>query len=171
MIAKPQLGFGEAVKLAWSRLTEINGRSRRSEFWWTMLAYVLCGIFVGSIAGLVLPPVAAQIVGALFQLLVLPLTIRRVQDTGHSKWWPILSWLAGAVINIMMAGAQDALSTVNPDSEAAESLFTNPVFWVSIIVALVAGLATFIFCLLDSKPEANKYGESPKYTTQTDNIF
>ena len=39
--AKPQLGFGEAVKVAMSRLTDIKGRSRRSEYWWTLLAFLI----------------------------------------------------------------------------------------------------------------------------------
>lgn len=167
MIAKPQLGFSEAVKLAWSRLTEVSGRSRRSEFWWAMLAYVICSWIVSTVASVALPILAAQIVGTLFSLLTLPLMIRRVQDTGHSKWWPIASWVAGAVLNIYIAGsdAMDALTSVNPDPEALVDLFTSPVVIVCSLIAMVAGIVTFIFCLLDSQPETNKYGDSPKYYT------
>ena len=163
--AKPQLGFGEAVKLAMSRLTEIKGRSRRSEFWWTVLAYVICSWVVNIVASLTLPILPAQIVGTLFSLLMLPLMIRRVQDAGHSKWWAIVSWVASAVMSIYMAGsdAMESLTSVNPDRKAAEELFINPVFIVCLLTTMVAGIATFVFCLLDSKPEPNKYGESPKY--------
>ena len=42
LIAKPQLGFTEANQLVASRLTDFNGRSRRSEYWWTMLSFIIC---------------------------------------------------------------------------------------------------------------------------------
>lgn len=85
--AKPQLGFGEAVKLAMSRLTDIKGRSRRSEFWWSMLAFIIVYFIVNSIFELVLPLMAAQIISTFLMLLAMPLTIRRLQDTGKSMWW------------------------------------------------------------------------------------
>ncbi|MBR5634882.1 MAG: DUF805 domain-containing protein [Prevotella sp.] len=168
--AKPQLGFGEAVKLAMSRLTDIKGRSRRSEYWWALLAFIILGWIVNMVAGLSLPLVAAQIVSSLLMLLVLPLTIRRLQDTGHSMWWVILSWVANAVMSIYMASSDaiESLTSVNPDPEAAVGMFTSPVYLVSVLVSLVAGTATFVFCLMDSEPEANKYGESPKYVVEKD---
>ena len=44
----PQLDFMQAVKLAYSRLKDTKGRSRRSEFWWAMLAVGVGGGIVGS---------------------------------------------------------------------------------------------------------------------------
>ena len=110
---------------------------------------------------------AAQIVVSLLMLLVLPLTVRRLQDGGHSKWWVVVAWVASTVSNIYMAvsPAMDALTSVNPDPEAALGLFTDPVIIVCSLVSAVAGIATFVFCLMDGKPEANQYGESPKYYT------
>lgn len=86
LIAKPQLAFGEAVKLAFSKLTQMSGRSRRSEFWWFMLVYVIIYWVLGSIVPFVLPPMPAQIVVGIIMLLALPATARRLHDTGHSEW-------------------------------------------------------------------------------------
>ena len=170
MIAKPQLGFSEAVKLAMSRLTEIKGRSRRSEFWWTMLAYLIFYWIVSTIAALVLPYNVAQIAASLLSLLVLPLTIRRVQDTGHNMLWPVLSWLSGLVMTIFLttSGLEDVVTSVNPDPEAIVDIFANPIVVVCSLITTVAGIGTFIFCLLDSEPKPNKYGESPKYVVERD---
>ena len=43
-----------------------------------------------------------------------------------------------------------------------------PLFGTASLVVVFTSLATFIFCLLDSKPQANKYGESPKYVVVSD---
>lgn len=45
--AKPQLSFGEAIKFASGRVTDFKGRSRRSEYWWFMLAFLI-GYFIIS---------------------------------------------------------------------------------------------------------------------------
>ena len=37
----PTLGFSEAINAAASKIFQIKGRSRRSEFWWThMIVYI-----------------------------------------------------------------------------------------------------------------------------------
>ena len=166
--AKPQLGFGEAVKLAMSRLTDIKGRSRRSEYWWTILAFLIFYWIVSTIATIVLPFNTAQIISSLLTILVLPLTIRRVQDSGHNMLWPILSFATGLIFSIYMvsSGILEMSQSVNPDIKVIEEKLTSPVFFVSVVVSLIAGIATFVFTLLDSKPETNKYGESPKYVIE-----
>ena len=166
--AKPQLGFGEAVKLAMSRLTDIKGRSRRSEYWWTLLAFLIFYWIVSTIVTIVLPYNTAQIISSLLTILVLPLTIRRVQDTGHNMLWPVLSFASSLILMfyLVSSGVFDILQSVNPDVKAIEEKFMSPVYFVCVIVSLIAGIATFVFTLLDSKPETNKYGESPKYVIE-----
>ncbi|MBR6445124.1 MAG: DUF805 domain-containing protein [Prevotella sp.] len=168
--AKPQLGFGEAVKLAMSRLTDIKGRSRRSEYWWALLAFLIFYWIVSVIATLVLPYNTAQIISSLLTILVLPLTIRRVQDTGHNMLWPILSFATGLILSLYMvsSGILEMSQSVNPDPDAILEKFTSPVVIVCSFVSFIAGIATFVFTLLDSQPETNKYGESPKYVAERD---
>lgn len=166
--AKPQLGFGEAVKLAMSRLTDIKGRSRRSEYWWTLLAFLIFYWIVSIIATIVLPYNTAQIISSLLTLLILPLTIRRVQDSGQNMLWPILSFASGIILMLYLvsSGFFEMSQSVNPDIKAIEEKLTSPVYYVSVVVSLIAGIATFVFTLLDSKPETNKYGDSPKYVIE-----
>ena len=49
----------------------------------------------------------------------------------------------------------------------ADGFSKNPTAGISVLIlyllVFIVGVATFIFTLLDSKPEANKYGPSPKY--------
>jgi uncharacterized membrane protein YhaH (DUF805 family) len=33
------------------------------------------------------------------------------------------------------------------------------------LVNIVTGIMTFVFCVMDSKPEDNKFGASPKYVS------
>ena len=165
MIAKPQLGFGEAVRLAFGRITQMSGRSRRSEFWWFMLAYVIVYWVLSSIAAIVLPAMEAQIAAGVIMLIAVPATARRLHDTGHGSWWVIVSWALNVALSIYMlkCGFFEELTSVNPDPMKAVSTLNAPVFGVASLALAVTSFATFIFCLLDSKPIANKYGESPKY--------
>ena len=68
--ASPMLNFGEAIERAANNLLNINGRARRSEFWWTMLV-VAISFMIPCISSIVI-------------LLTIPLTIRRLHDTGRS---------------------------------------------------------------------------------------
>lgn len=164
-IAKPQLGFMEAVKLALGRLTDFKGRSRRSEFWWFMLAFIVASYVVSLILQLVLPLLAAEIIGLLLWSLALAVTMRRLHDTGHSHWWVVVSWVANAAYALYLigSGAMDTLTSVNANPTAVLDIFKDPLLLVPMLIYYVAALGTFIFCLLDSKPEANQYGPSPKY--------
>ena len=165
MIAKPQLGFAEAVKLASKRLFEFNGRSRRSEFWWFMLAFTIAIYIINSILQMLLPLLIAEIINLLMWGIALAVTVRRLQDTGHSKWWVIISWIATAIYDISVAnsGIIDELSSVNADPTVILQVFKNPVIMASMIVYMLTGIVTLVFCILDGTPEANTYGASPKY--------
>lgn len=72
MIVHEQLSFQDALSLATKRIFETKGRSRRSEFWWAMLVAYFISNF--------LPP---------FWLVTIPISIRRLHDTGRSGWWMV----------------------------------------------------------------------------------
>ena len=77
----PQLSIGEALKAACNKIFQFNGRSRRSEFWWTALVVIIiCAITHDTISWLM-------------NLLMIPITFRRLHDTGRSGWW----WGAGII--------------------------------------------------------------------------
>jgi uncharacterized membrane protein YhaH (DUF805 family) len=165
MIAKPQLGFSEAVKLAFGKITQMSGRSRRSEFWWFMLVYVIGYWVLSTIAAFVLPVVEAQIAAGLIMLVALPATARRLHDTGHGSWWVIASWALNIGLSIYMitSGFLEEIQSINADPFKAIGNMNLPLFGIASLALAVTSFATFIFCLLDSDPLANKYGESPKY--------
>lgn len=167
----PQLGFQEALRLAWSKVTQIQGRSRRSEFWWTAL-----GAFIASFAFGLIP-----FIGAIGQFLValamIPISFRRLHDTGHSGWWygalMIASTIYSGILTYSMVGSVIGMSDsgdVNPKEllTGMAEAFANPLLLVAMLCSFVLGIACLIFFCTDSKVEPNKYGESPKYVLSND---
>lgn len=158
MTVKPTLDFGDAIKLACNRIVETKGRSRRSEFWWAALVAYIVSIFV---------PVV--------QLAMIPITIRRLHDTGRSGWWLLFPIVASVLITVMMivdycAGAVMVADACMNDEEMVKSLFTSGamigllVKWMFIVVAaLIYDLVMLVFLCQDSEPFENKYGPSPKH--------
>jgi uncharacterized membrane protein YhaH (DUF805 family) len=99
--AKP-VGPVDSARLAASRWTDYQGRSGMAEFWWTTLAVIVAAVLV-SLVGQVLDPHAGSIydpnagsLGATVASLLaltfvvasvgigLPLSVRRLHDTGRS---------------------------------------------------------------------------------------
>ncbi len=83
------VGFGQAIKICFSKYADFNGRAPRAEFWWFQLfAFILsCIPIVCFIAwiGLLLPQLAV--------------TWRRLHDIGKGGGWyfifliPIVGWI------------------------------------------------------------------------------
>jgi len=163
--AQPTLSFGQAMSQALGRLCTLKGRSRRSEFWWFMLIFVILYCIISSFISIFVELLAAQIIEQALCLVAVPITVRRLHDCGHSGWWCILSWLSSTAISILFitSGAADDLMSINGDFIAAmERMNTLPVKIISAI-SVVTSIATFIFCFIDSQKKANRYGNSPKY--------
>ena len=170
LTSKPSLGFSEAVKLSLSKLTCFEGRSRRSEFWWFMLAFVIASSILNFIVGMILPELAVMIINFLFWGLALGVTSRRLQDRGVNKLWVIISWLASIAVSIYSytSGITAMAASVNPDIEVIIEALKNPVFMILNLINIISGIAVIIFCMLDGTAETNKYGESPKYIVEDD---
>lgn len=165
-VATPQLGFTEAVKLGWSRLFDFKGRSRRSEFWWFMLAFYIVCYLLGLVVSLILPAVPAAIVGALLWVFALGVTIRRLQDNGHSKWWVIIALIVSIAYNahFVSSDLMFELSSININPESiVKSVVEDPLIMVLSVLDSIFTIVIVVMCLMDGKPEVNEYGESPKY--------
>lgn len=163
-IEKPSLTFSQAVGHVWNNLNNFNGRSRRSEFWWFMLVFYIIVKIVGMLLPIAIPRVASYVVEGLLWYFALAVTVRRLQDTGKSRWWVFVSWFCTVMVNAYMASAFDIDALMdNPTPETLIAMFTDPVVILFTLVGTVTGIATFIFCLLDSSVTENKYGDSPKY--------
>lgn len=169
---KPRLSFSEALKEAKEKLTEFTGRSRRSEYWWCYLAYLLVSMFLGWI------PFIGSLITTLAALAMIPLTFRRLHDTGRSGWW----WGAGCIASVIgviviiaqmvplfmeMANDPALLEDEEFVLEVVINMFKSPVTWIILALAVIYEIVMLVFLCLDSDPHANKYGESPKYIEQT----
>lgn len=161
--ATPSLGFGDAVKSSLNRLTDFKGRTRRSEFWWTILAYYICVLIINLILGMILPQTALTIIGIILQFLVFGATVRRLHDTGRSGWWVGVSWIVSIISSIYVMANSDILMSVNINPEEIMEFASAPATIGITAINTILNIIVIIFCLLDSKAETNKYGESPKY--------
>lgn len=151
----PQLDFMQAVQLAISRISDMKGRSRRSEFWWTMLAIGLCNLVFYFI------PYVGQIVSIALWVCSIPLMARRLHDTGRGHelafvyvGLSVLMMLLSLIILIKVGSSSSSLRNIG----ALATIYT-----IVSIVAFVIAVIMIVFCCQDSQPFTNKYGPSPKY--------
>ena len=169
----PTLGFTEAVKLASGRILDFKGRSRRSEFWWWMLVVMLVGFCVSLF-------ISNMLVSAIwcicYMFCGLAVTARRLHDSGKSAIWVYISYALGCITNLYVSTSSiyeviEKLQNVAGNQSAVEKLVMKHMgdFATMTLMGLVFSvfaLIVIIMCLLDSKPDANKYGPSPKYVEE-----
>lgn len=164
LVVKPQVEFMEAVKMAFKNIVTFKGRSRRSEFWWAELAFIIIMLILGWI------PVVGQLVGIVIALTNLSLTFRRLHDTNHSGWWVgvpmIISFIA--IIVLVCTLGLSAL-TGDMDAMAGASIGSSLFAILLYIIAGILQIVVLVFCCMDSEPTTNKYGESPKYVVEQEN--
>ena len=87
---------------------------------------------------------------------------RRLHDTGRSGWW-IVANLIFSLIYVVGAFYMIFKGIDMMDGAAELGYGFIAVLAVSYLVQLALGVTIFVFLLLDSKPQENKYGPSPKY--------
>lgn len=150
-VAQKAPGFNASITMAVSKLLRFKGRSRRAEYWWPAL--------VTFLAYLLLP-----MIGFAFSLCMIPLTFRRLHDTGRSGWW----WGAGAIAQAAVMGyAFFALVeglAVKGDPLTYFNFQTMVVnYWYLYAAVLAYRVVLIVFLCQDGGRGANRYGESPKY--------
>ena len=161
--ARPLLSFTEAVKSTWQNITNFKGRARRSELWWSFLVYVAVSAIGSSLlGGNFMLSLAFSIA---MYVWIAAVTVRRLQDNGHSAIWVFASILAGIASSVFMSssGDLDLISAINVTPSDIMEVVTKPVYIVLGSISTICNLMILIFCLQDSDPLPNKYGESPKY--------
>jgi uncharacterized membrane protein YhaH (DUF805 family) len=147
--AKPPLEFVEALSASMEKILQFKGRSRRSEYWWTMLAVIL--------ACFIVPPI-----GWLMRLATIPLTFRRLHDSGRSGWW----WGVGFILSIVLFSniVYDLLTAYLNEGmgDAFPTFLVVKYLGLIGIVSLYKIIMLVLMCI-DSQVGFNKYGDSPKY--------
>ena len=157
IIATPSLGFSEAINKAASNILKFEGRARRSEYWWSMVIVYLVSIILTPLAGFVL------------SLLTIPLTFRRLHDTGRSGWW----WGGCAILQgiVIVLFVYDMIMVYfNADNM---SNYVEDIMWAFLlkysllsVLIVIYKIVLVVFYCIDSEPYENIYGESPKYMIQ-----
>src|SRR3569832_548918 len=93
------MGFGEAIRVCFSKYADFRGRARRSEYWYFVL---FCAII--RFVGIFLGPLSI-ILGLALLLPQLAVAVRRFHDTGRTGWWILgfYGYLFAAVILFLAA--------------------------------------------------------------------
>lgn len=160
----PQLSFAEAVKLNFARITDFKGRSRRSELWWNYLVYTILTFCLSLLLGTNL--ILAAIISFFLQLVIVPVTIRRMHDGGHSGIWVVAAVFLNVATNVygFMKGFA-SLGDLSP--EEVITVISNPAFIGLSLASLIVEIVIFIFAVMEGDKGENKYGASTKYIVET----
>ncbi len=96
--------------MALKKYATFSGRSRRSEYWYFALFYLIIAVVLGIIdrmAGTMTSDGMVGILGGLFTLAMLIPSLavgaRRLHDTGRSGWWQLIALvpLIGVIVLIV----------------------------------------------------------------------
>ena len=153
---RPRLSFPEALKIASQRLTEIDGRSRRSEFWWWAFFNILIGVFVFI-------PYVGCLVTIAQVFLMYAVFSRRLHDCFTPDWLRNIilgNFSASAFWGIIMVLEVDEVDLATDFVKLiGEDLFYYMWFAFSFWCFVGLGIA-----IIDGNPITDpKHGPSPKY--------
>ena len=135
----PMIGFGQAIKLGFSKYADFGGRATRAEYWWWLLLVVLVGW--------------VPLIGTLFTLVTFipsfAVTSRRLHDVGRSGWWQALPWLlvVVTVITGVLSGSNDLWAILAV---------------VSVLSAIAVWILLLVWLCMRGREGANKYGPDPR---------
>ena len=108
----------ECYKDAWVNWKNFSGRTRRSAYWYAVLANFIVAIILGILGGIV---DFLTILGSLYSLAFLipsiALCIRRLHDTGKSGWWYLIALTGIGAIVLLVWFCQDS----QPDNQYGPS--------------------------------------------------
>lgn len=159
--ALPMMSFIESVTTCFKKYATFKGRARRSEYWWFWILPYVVSLGSSYLVKWKLDQrseIESQIAGALFdqdkqnELLAQAASV----DSTFSTWGIILIILTLLLLLPSLAVLCRRLHDVG---KSGWIILLNFIPVVNIVTIII----TFIFTLMDSKPEPNKYGPSPKY--------
>lgn len=95
------MSFTESIKTCFSKILTIDGRARRSEFWWFQLGIIVINAVVSLLIGQ--KGLVQYIISIVISLASLTAGIRRLHDTGKSGWWMLLELIpaVGSIVLII----------------------------------------------------------------------
>lgn len=107
----------------------------------------------------------AAIISFILQLVIVPVTIRRMHDGGHSGIWVVAAVLLNVAANVygFMNGFA-SLGDLSP--EEVMSVISNPAFIGLTLASMVVQTVIFIFAVMEGDKGENQYGASTKYIVE-----
>lgn len=107
----------ESYKDMWVNWKNFSGRTRRSAFWYAVLANMIVSWVLGFISGMLDLTIIASLYVLAALIPSIALGIRRLHDTGRSGWWYLLGLLPIANIVLLVFFCQDS----QPDNQYGPS--------------------------------------------------
>lgn len=159
--ALPMMSFIQSITTCFKKYVTFKGRARRSEYWWFAILNYIPSIAISYLFSWKLEQrseLESQISGALFDQEKQDAILAQASavDSTFTTWACIL----GIIMLLLLLPSLAALTRRLHDTGRSGWMI-----WLLIIpvVNFVMAIVIFIWTILDSKPEDNKYGPSPKY--------
>lgn len=165
------------------RYADFSGRSRRMEYWmWVLFQFLIglaywvlvaafagAGVMTGDISGLFAAGGAVLLITLLYFLLGLvffipnlAVTVRRLHDTNRSGWWILAPMVPYLVIIFVTMGT---LASAGPKPDQTTLGAMGIVILVAGLAMLVVGIILLVFLLLEGTRGPNRFGPDPKSPT------
>ena len=157
------MSFGKAVATCFKKYANFKGRARRSEYWWFWLLTYIPSVGFSYLFNWKLTmrsELESQIADALFDQEKQDALLAQASaaDSTFATWACVL----GIILLLLLLPSLAVLCRrLHDTGRSGWFILLNFIP----IVNFVTLIMTFIYTLLDSKPEDNKYGPSPKYVS------
>lgn len=191
-VMKEKMSFGKAVAICFSKYFTLEGRARRSEYWYFFLFSSIVLIFVEILKSIIETSVGAFcgdtavqlshiIVSSFYWIINIALFIpgftvfvRRLHDIDDNGWLAVLLCIVPTVILfvesfIIPAGGFEIKPNMQP-KEAMDVLAALVPILFSLIICLGAVIAGIIICCKPGTNGPNSYGPDPiRYISMEEN--
>lgn len=95
------------TKVVKENYANFNGRARRSEYWWFVLANAVVNIIASVLDNLIGITIFTYIVGLALLVPGIAVAVRRLHDIGKSGWLYLLAFTCVGIIPLIIWFAKD----------------------------------------------------------------
>ena len=118
------MSFPDAVRSVLTQYAVFSGRSRRSEYWYYALAYMIAYVVLMLIDNVLGTGFLALLLSLALLVPTLAVAIRRLHDTNRSGWWVLISLipLVGLILIVFLAtDGTPGPNTYGPDPKGRQA--------------------------------------------------
>jgi uncharacterized membrane protein YhaH (DUF805 family) len=145
---------------------DMNGRVRRSEFWYFVLACFVVYLIAAILDGILRTGLLSAVVGLGLLLPTAGLGARRLQDIGKNGQL-VWAWVALALINLVMALL---IGLMGPMGAFGFLVFFFSIGWLINLAGLVIAIVLIYFWAQPGTVGPNQYGPDPKSGTASSTL-